>query len=248
MGLLADFAEARLRSPADQVSTLSALPELPSGAVTLDEHESKALVAAAGIPVTRDVLLALEPVAGDLSGVAFPVALKVVSRDLAHKSDVGAVRLNVARDALVEVARDVVASARKAAPEAKLSGLLACEMVTDGVETIVGVINDASFGPVVVFGLGGVFAEVLKDVAYRVAPFRLDEAKAMISELRGYAMFQGARGRPPADVEALAHTLVSVSGLAWALRDRLVELDINPLLVRPGGLGVVAADALAVLR
>jgi acetyltransferase len=248
MGLLVDFAEARLRSSANTGSTLSGLPELPSGAVTLDEHESKAIIAAAGVPVTRDVLLPLAPVVADLSDVLFPVALKVVSRDLAHKSDVGAVRLNVARDALLEVARDVVVRARKAAPAAKLSGLLACEMVTDGVETIVGVINDASFGPVVVFGLGGVFAEALKDVAYRVAPFGLDEARSMISELRGYAMFEGVRGRPPADVEALAHTLVSVSSLAWVLRDRLAEIDINPLLVRPRGLGVVAADALAVLR
>ena len=109
-------------------------------------------------------------------------------------------------------------------------------------------INDASFGPVLLFGLGGVFAETLKDVAYRVAPFGLAEAKAMIFELRGHAMFEGVRGRPPADVEALAHTLASVSALAWTMRDRLAELDINPLLVRPRGLGVVAADALVVLR
>jgi acetyltransferase len=248
MGLLADFAETRLRGSTDEISALPRLPALPPGAITLDEHESKAIIAAAGIPVTRDVLLPLKPAASHLSGVPFPVALKLVSRDVAHKSDIGAVRLNVAREALLEVAGDIVARAREAAPKAELSGLLACEMVTDGVETIVGVINDESFGPMVVFGLGGVFAEALQDVVFRIAPFGFDEAKTMISELRGHAMFQGARGRPPADVEALAHTLVSVSALAWALRDRLAELDINPLLVRPRGLGVVAADALVVLR
>jgi len=194
------------------------------------------------------VLLPINPAAGDLSGVSFPVALKLVSRDIAHKSDIGAVRLNVARDALIDVAGDIVARARKAAPNASLCGLLACEMVTDGIETIVGVNNDESFGPVVLFGLGGVFAEALKDVAFRIAPFGLDEARAMISELRGYALFEGARGRPSADLEALANTLVRVSALAWALRDRLAELDINPLLVRPRGRGVVAADALVVLR
>jgi len=248
MGLLADFAEMRLRGSADEISALPRLPPLPPGAITLDEHESKAIIAAAGIPVTRDVLLPLEPAADHLSGVHFPVALKLVSRDIAHKSDIGAVRLNVAREALLEVAGDIVARARETAPKAELSGLLACEMVTDGVETIVGVINDESFGPLVVCGLGGVFAEALQDVVFRIAPFGFDEAKTMISELRGHAMFQGARGRPPADVEALAHTLVRVSMLAWALRDRLAELDINPLLVRPRGLGVVAADALVVLR
>ncbi|HYC47414.1 MAG TPA: acetate--CoA ligase family protein [Burkholderiales bacterium] len=248
MGLLADFAEARLRSSADQLAELAPLPELPPCAITLDEHESKAIIAAAGICVTRDVLLPINPAAGDLSGVSFPVALKLVSRDIAHKSDIGAVRLNVARDALIDVAGDIVARARKAAPNASLCGLLACEMVTDGIETIVGVNNDESFGPVVLFGLGGVFAEALKDVAFRIAPFGLDEARAMISELRGYALFEGARGRPSADLEALANTLVRVSALAWALRDRLAELDINPLLVRPRGRGVVAADALVVLR
>ena len=248
MGLLADFAEARRRSSADPAATVPPLAALPPGALTLDEHESKCILAAAGIPVTRDVLLPLKPAPGDLSDVPFPAALKLVSRDVVHKSDIGAVRLDVGRDELLHVAGDIVARAREAAPRAKLSGLLACEMVADGVETIVGVINDASFGPVVVFGVGGVFAETLKDVAYRVAPFGLDEAKAMIFELRGRAMFEGVRGRPPADVDALAHTLVSVSALAWAMRDRLAELDINPLLVRPRGLGVVAADALIVLR
>jgi hypothetical protein len=206
------------------------------------------MIAAAGIPVTRDVLMPLNPAPNHLERVHFPAALKLVSRDIAHKSDIGAVRLNVGREAFMAVAADIIARARQAAPQAKLSGLLACEMVTDGIETIVGVMNDASFGPVVAFGLGGIFAETLKDIAYRIAPFGLDEARTMIGALRGRALFEGARGRPPADVEMLAQTLVRVSSLAWTCRDRLVELDINPLLVRPRGLGVVAADALVVLR
>ena len=224
------------------------LPPLPAGAMTLDEHESKRILQAAGIPTTRDVLIPLAPALRDLDGVYFPAALKLVSRDVPHKSDIGAVRLNVGRDECLRVASEIVERARQAAPSATLSGLLACEMVSDGIETIVGVVNDASFGPVVAFGLGGVFAETLKDVTYRVAPFGLDDAKAMISELRALAMFEGLRGRPPADVDALAHSLVLVSALAWALRERLVEMDINPLLVRPRGSGVVVADALLVLR
>ena len=249
MGMLADYAEARRRVPNENPVTASpgALPKLPAGALSLDEHESKQVLAAAGIPVTRDVLLPLAPTGAP--GVTFPVALKLVSRDIAHKSDIGGVRLGIAdAAALTGAAKDIVARARKAFPQAKLSGLLACEMVTGGIETIVGVVNDESFGPVVAFGLGGVLAETLQDMTCRIAPFGLDEAHAMIAELRGAALFDGVRGKPPADRVALAEALVRVSTLAWVLRARIAELDINPLIVRERGQGVVAADALLVLR
>ena len=252
MGMLADYAEARKREPSarreKEIYEPLSLCALPAGHATLDEHESKALLAAAGISVTQDVLLPLEPSARDLAPVRFPAALKLVSRDIAHKSDIGAVRLNVTRDELHAVAADIVSRARNAAPQAKLRGLLACEMMTDGIETIVGVVNDPAFGPVVAFGRGGVLAETLKDVTYRIAPFDENEARGMISELRAAAIFDGVRGRPPADTDALIRTLVRVGALGWALRDRLAEIDINPLLVRPRGSGVVAADALVVLR
>lgn len=249
MGMLADYADARRRMAGEETAGVAmALPPLPAGAATLDEHESKTILAAAGVPVTRDVLLPLAPAPADLRDVRYPVALKLRSRDVPHKSDIGAVRLNVTELDIADVAADIVARARRAVPQARLDGLLACEMVTDGIETIVGVVSDPAFGPVVAFGLGGVFAETLKDVTYRVAPFGLDVARAMIVELRGHALFSGLRGRAAADTDALAHALVQVSLLAWTLRDRLSELDINPLLVRPRGLGVVAADALVVLR
>ncbi len=142
----------------------------------------------------------------------------------------------------------MLARAREAVPGARLGGLLACPMVEGGVEAIVGVVDDETFGPVVALGLGGVFAETLKDVVFRIAPFGLDEAASMVDELRGSALFDGQRGRPPADREALAEVLVQVSALAWSLRGRLSELDINPLIVRSRGEGVVAVDALLVLR
>jgi acetyltransferase len=251
MGMLADYAEARTQGGHDVLESdvqQNLLLSLPAAAGTLDEQESKALLAAGGIPVTHDVLLPLEPSTSDLSQVRFPVALKVVSREITHKTDLGAVRLNVTERELQAVAADIVSRACSAAPHAKLSGLLACEMVMDGIETIVGVVNDTAFGPVVAFGLGGVLAEMLKDVTYRVAPFGEHEARGMLSELRAAAIFEGVRGRPPADTDALVRTLVRVSALAWTLRDRLAEIDINPLLVRPRGSGVVAADALVVLR
>lgn len=251
MARLADYAGvlARTRQPDGRVraSTMT-LPELPAEAVTLNEVDSKRLIAAAQVPVTRDRLLPLEPGAfGD--DLVFPVVLKIVSPDIAHKSDIGAVRLGITNaQELAEAAAGIVARARLAAPQARLDGLLAAEMVQDGVETIVGVVNDAAFGPVVVFGLGGVFAETLRDVTYRIAPFGLEEARMMIAELKGRAIFDGVRGRPALDVEALALALVRVAELAWVLRDRLQEMDINPLLVRPRGSGVIAADALVILR
>jgi succinyl-CoA synthetase beta subunit len=207
------------------------------------------VLAAAGVPVTCDTALALEPEPALLAHLAYPVALKMVSRDIAHKSDIGAVRLNIAdADALAQAAADMVAKVRHAAPHATLSGLIACKMVTDAVETLVGVVSDESFGPVVAFGMGGVLAEVLEDVTYRIAPFGIAEAHGMIAELRAHEVFRGVRGRAACDVAALAQALVRVSELAWVMRDRLAELDINPLLVRPEGRGVVAADGLLVLR
>jgi acyl-CoA synthetase (NDP forming) len=142
----------------------------------------------------------------------------------------------------------MVARVREAAPKAKLDGLLASTMVTGGTETLVGVINDAAFGPVIAFGLGGIYTEVLHDVAYRVAPFDADEARVMMGELRARALFDGVRGGEPLDVDALADTLARVSALAWQMREQIAEMDINPLLVLPKGQGVIAADALVVMK
>jgi succinyl-CoA synthetase beta subunit len=170
-----------------------------------------------------------------------------VSRDVPHKTEAGGVRLGVAREALSEAARSVADNARKAVPGAKIEGVLVSEMA-QGLETLIGVINDPAFGPVVALGLGGVLTEVLKDVTYRVAPFDLETAREMIAELRGAKLFEGYRGKPAADKEALARVLVAVSGMAVALAPRLKELDINPVFVRPAGQGVAAADALVVLK
>ena len=121
------------------------------------------------------------------------------------------------------------------------------EMVTDGVEALIGVVNDPVFGPVVAFGLGGVFAEVLKDVTYRVAPFGRRAGREMLSELRGSGVFAGVRGGPALDADAVVEALVALSHFAWQFRDRLAEIDINPVMVRPRGKGAIAVDALVVL-
>ncbi|MDH3288800.1 MAG: acetate--CoA ligase family protein [Betaproteobacteria bacterium] len=252
MAKLADYAAAlggREQGSEPHGARTVRPPALPAGAATLDEHESKKIIAAAGVPVTRDRLVPVSATKGVLADIAYPVAVKIVSPDIAHKTDIGAVRLNVRDRAALEAAlSEIVNNARRAAPEARISGVLISEMITDGLETIIGVVNDAVFGPVVAFGLGGIFVETLRDVSYRVAPFGLEDARAMTEELRARPVFDGVRGGPPRDLDALVATLARVSELAWHLRDRLAEMDINPLLVRPRGQGVVAADAMIVLR
>jgi len=252
MGVLADYAEAlERRTLVDEPPAPKGIAPtaLPPGAVTLDEHESKRLIADFGVAVTRDTLIPIERIADIPSGLSYPVAAKIVSREIAHKSDVGGVRLGLsnARD-LAAAAQDILTAARRAKPEAHLAGVLASEMVSGGLEVIVGVVNDLSFGPVVALGMGGVLAETLRDVTFRVAPFGIAAARAMVGELRAAEIFAGVRGQPARDVEALAQTLARVSVMAWRLRDRISEIDINPLLVMPAGAGVVAADALVVLK
>ena len=251
---LARAAAALARFAADRRRLLPRRPpevrmppglDLPAGAVTLNEAEGKAVLRAFGIPTPREVLVpsGADPAAATRE-LSAPFAVKIVSRDIAHKTEVGGVRLGVTRDGLAEATRTVAANAAKAVPGATIDGVLVSEMA-QGVEALIGIVNDASFGPVVALGLGGVLTEMLKDVTYRVAPFDLDTAREMIVELRGAKLLDGYRGQPPADKEALVRALVAASQMAAALAPRLKEADINPLFVGPDG--AIAADALVVL-
>ncbi len=249
--VLANFADDRRRllgrempAPSDPDGVT-----LPEGAVTLSEAESKTVLAAFGVPVTKEVLVAEgEDLGAAASGLSYPVAVKVVSRDIAHKTEVGGVKLGIAdADALKAAAAEVLANGRSAKPDAKIDGVLVSEMA-EGIEVLIGVINDPGFGPTVALGLGGVLTEIMKDITYRVAPFEIETANDMIAELRAAKMFDGYRGQPPADKAALADMLVSVSRMAAGLEPRLAEMDINPVFVGPVGKGVRAADALVVLK
>ncbi len=220
--------------------------DLPAGAVTLNEAESKAVLQRFGIPVAREVFVAAgSDAAAIVKGLKAPFAVKIVSRDIAHKTEAGGVKLGVAPDALADAVRTVTANASKAVPGATIDGVLVSEMA-QGIEALIGVINDESFGPVVALGLGGVLTEVLKDVTYRIAPFDIETAREMIADLRGAKLFDGFRGKPAGDKEALAKALVAASQMAAALAPRLKEADINPVFVGPDG--VMAADALVVLK
>ncbi len=242
---LARFSASRLTeaaAPPPQVRRVS----LPAQAGALDEAQSKSLLKQIGVAITREIVLPAEVENVDAFELPLPAVLKVVSRDIAHKSDIGAVKLGLANpDDVADAIRTIRARVKKHRPEAKIQGFLVAEMIEDGLETIVGVVRDPSFGPVVAFGLGGIAAEVLKDLSYRIAPFGVDEAHAMISELQSAPLFGPFRGRGELDVAALADAIARISVLAWQ-EHRITELDINPLFVRPRGKGVVAADALVV--
>jgi len=213
---------------------------------TWDEARSKDLLRAYGVPVTRDVIVEL-PLREVPADIHFPCVVKALAAGLPHKTEAGGVVVGVGNAAELEqaIAR-IVAAVAAAAPGVALSQVLVCEMVSEALELILGVINDSVFGPVVMLGLGGTLTEVIGDAVYRVAPCNVDTARAMIAELRGSRLFAGARGRPAADVDALAQLVSDVSRLAWERRDSLLELDINPVFVRAAGGGAVAADALAV--
>jgi acetate---CoA ligase (ADP-forming) len=248
--VLARFAADRKRLLPRRVPTVT-MPqelELPAGAASLNESESKAVLRAFAIPTAKEVFVAPgADAAVAAAALAPPYAVKIVSRDIPHKTEVGGVTLGVAKHSLADAVASVTASALKAKPGAKIDGVLVSEMAA-GLEVLIGVINDESFGPTIALALGGVLTEVLKDVTYRIAPFDLDTAREMIADLRGAKLFDGYRGKPAADKAALATTLVAVSKLATALGSRLQELDINPVFVGPEGQGVVAADALLLLK
>lgn len=220
------------------------------GRATLSESESKQLIAAWNVATTQEVRVGTAEAAIDAAQrLGYPVALKVDSPDILHKTEAGVVRLGLQHAEQVRTAyHDIMANAAAYAPNAALSGVLVQEMVTQGVEVIVGVSYDAQLGPILLFGSGGVMVEVFHDVALRRCPVTHAEAHAMIMQVKGARLLTGFRGQPAADIPALADTLVQISQLAVQLHGRLAELDINPLMVLPAGHGVKAVDALAVFK
>jgi acyl-CoA synthetase (NDP forming) len=205
---------------------------------TLSEHDSKGLLAEYGIAVTREEVVTSATAAVRAAGaIGYPVVLKASSSAIAHKSDLGLVRVGLSD------AKAVRAAYGQLAPHSE-GAVLVSELITGGTECVVGASYDELFGPVVLFGLGGVFLEVFNDVTFRVPPFTKDEAQRMVDETAGAALLRGARGRPKGDVGALVDVIMRVQRLAVDNEGRLAELDINPLVVLPKG--AIALDALAV--
>jgi acyl-CoA synthetase (NDP forming) len=227
---------------------LAPAPEV--GAVTLPaatptEAEAKALLARSGIPSAPE-----RPCAGADDAVAaaneigYPVVLKILSPDITHKSEIGGVLLNVADESAVRAGFGLLLErAAKAAPAARIEGVLVARQLTGGVECIMGINRDPAFGPIAMFGLGGVFVEVLKDVVFHRCPFGPDVAEEMIRSIKGAPLLLGARGRPVADIPALANALSQLSAFAAAAGPRLQSIDLNPVLAMPAGQGAYAVDA-----
>ena len=214
----------------------------------LGERDAKAVLAAYGFPQGREHLAqSVEEAVRFARALERPVALKIDSPDVQHKTDVGGVRLNVQGDDAVRRAyAEVIAAVRRTRPQARVRGVLVQEMAPPGVELMLGVVRDEALGPVIAVGLGGIHVEVLRDVAYRVPPITREDAHSMLSELRGFALLRGVRGNPPRDVEAVAELLVRLSWLASDLRDEILEIDINPLVVFERGAGASVVDALVI--
>lgn len=213
---------------------------------TINETDAKKILSSTGIPSPSENLATNRNEALAIAqSIAGPVALKIVSTDIQHKSDIGGVELGLTGDGAIGEAFDrIMDKSRAAHPNATLDGILVSEMIVDGVEAILGVQNDPLFGPAILFGLGGVFAEIMQDVSLRLAPFDEETAHQMIREIKGFPLLAGARGSDAVDLNTLATALSQLSIFAAANTDTIDSIDINPLRIRTSG--IIALDALIV--
>lgn len=249
MRRLADYAGFK---PAPEMVAKSPAHDLSAylKAETLSEHDSKSLLRAAGIALPDEVLVTdRDGLDAAIERAGFPLVMKIQSPDIAHKSEVGGVRVNIAaKGAAFTAYRDMLESVQKARPDAAIQGVLVGPMAKKGVEIIVGTMTDKTFGPMVMVGLGGITTELFKDVVYRPAPVSAAEATTMLETLKAAPLLHGFRGAPKADVAALAQLISQISVLAAQHADRIAEIEVNPVLVHPEGQGVTIVDALVVPR
>jgi acyl-CoA synthetase (NDP forming) len=208
----------------------------------LTEVEAKQLLMQSGIHCTDTKLATTKDAAVKLSEqLGYPVVLKISSVDITHKSDAGGVKINLNNRAEVEKAFDeIIQSCKTAVPTANIEGVSVQGMAEPGIEVIMGMIKDLSFGPVIMFGLGGVFVEVLQDVAFRIVPIEKSDAEDMINEIKGKKLLEGYRGQEPADVACLQQMLVKLSGFVNTTPE-IEEIDMNPVFAYKDGAVVVDA-------
>lgn len=237
-----------INQPLQEVEEKKDLKDLLLPGLTLSESQASDILDSYGIPTTRRGVAITESEAIKLAdNIGYPVVLKIDSPDIPHKSEAGAIKLNLMDGQEMSNAfQEINRNAGNYDPNARINGVSVQEMLPEGVEVIVGVNNDFAFGPVIMLGLGGVFVEVFKDISFRVAPITKNDAIEMIEELKSYSILKGARGKPPVDIDAIADVLLKVSTLVSDYGDEIKELDINPLIVYEKG--IVAADAMLVVH
>ena len=219
------------------------------GRLTLGDAESREIMEAYGLRIPRSILAAdPDEAVAAAERIGYPVVMKIVSPDILHKSDIGGVRLNIRGANEVRDSFDLLMyRAERYMADARIWGVLVQEMAARGKETIIGMNRDPQFGPLLMFGLGGIYVEVLKDVTFRIAPVSPREAQEMLNEIRSYHLLRGVRGEPPSDLDAIVDTILRVSQLVTDFPE-IVEMDINPLTVYEAGKGALAVDMRFVLE
>jgi acyl-CoA synthetase (NDP forming) len=221
----------------------------PFGNGIISYDATSKLLQAYGIPLAPAALAqSAQQAVSAAENLGYPCVLKVMSVDIPHKTEFGALRLGLQDSPAVQKAYDdMLARVRAAKPDAKIEGVLVQKQIK-GVECLLGISRDDQLGPTIVLGLGGVFVEVLKDVQLRIPPISVAEARSALASLKGHAVFAGVRDAPPADVDALAEMAARLSWLAYDLGNDIAEMDLNPVVVLPKGQGALAVDALLVGR
>jgi acetyltransferase len=240
---------AARRSPASAAQGARAiLSAARDRGAALSETDSKRLLGCYGIAIPLEIVARdPEQAASAAAKIGGPVAIKIVSPDILHKTEAGGVRLGLSTPENVrEAARNILASAARYAPQARIDGISVQQMVPAGVEIVLGVKNDRQFGPLVAAGLGGIMVELLGDPAVRLAPIGEQAARAMLASLKGHALLTGFRGKPGVDIDGLVDTICRLSELAHDLKDVIDQIDVNPVIASAGS--VMAADALIVCR
>jgi acetate---CoA ligase (ADP-forming) subunit beta len=217
------------------------------GRKALLEPEAKTICAEYGIIVNKFSVATNEKEAvAQAEKIGYPIVLKIVSPDIIHKSDAGGVKVNLKTAADVETAyKTIIENGKKYKADAKIVGVIVQEMAPQGTEVIVGAVKDPQFGQTVMFGLGGIFVELLKDVSFRVAPLTVADAKEMITGLKAFPLLNGYRGSKPADLDALAEVLCNVSKMIMEHQE-IAELDLNPVMAYP--IGTKCVDARIILE
>ncbi len=221
---------------------------LEEGRNKLLEHEAYEFLGVYGLPIPKFALATNEDEAVSAAEkIGYPVVLKIVSPDIVHKSDVGGVKVDLSSEEEVRKwFSTIMLNVRSRAPTARVAGILIQEMVPQDLEVIVGSTRDPVFGPVVMFGLGGIFVEVLRDVSFRVAPLTEADVEDMIREIRAYRVLEGYRGSPPRDLESLKKVIFGLESMLSELED-VEAVDLNPVILYPRGRGALIVDARVVL-